>query len=119
MRNKKIRITILLAIVILLLGGLLVIGVFQLAPHVQSAKLCSMINAGSTESAIEYIEKIGYDNIKRSEKYLRRYLINEGIKNDFLYVTGSPMKEVLYKNMIPAKEQEQYERSFKKKIRKG
>jgi UDP-N-acetylglucosamine 2-epimerase (non-hydrolysing) len=29
----------------------------------------------------------------------RRYLINEGIRNDFLYVTGSPMAEVLYKNM--------------------
>lgn len=29
----------------------------------------------------------------------RRYLINEGIKNDFLYVTGSPMTEVLFKNM--------------------
>lgn len=29
----------------------------------------------------------------------RRYLINEGIKNDFLYVTGSPMAEVLYSNM--------------------
>ena len=29
----------------------------------------------------------------------RRYLINEGIKNDFLYVTGSPMAEVLYNNM--------------------
>ena len=29
----------------------------------------------------------------------RRYLINEGIKHDFLYVTGSPMAEVLYKNM--------------------
>ena len=29
----------------------------------------------------------------------RRYLINEGITRDFLYVTGSPMAEVLYKNM--------------------
>lgn len=29
----------------------------------------------------------------------RRYLINEGIKNDFLYVTGSPMAEVLYSNI--------------------
>lgn len=29
----------------------------------------------------------------------RRYLINEGIKNDFLYVTGSPMAEVLYDNL--------------------
>lgn len=27
----------------------------------------------------------------------RRYLINEGIKNDFIYVTGSPMGEVLEK----------------------
>jgi UDP-N-acetylglucosamine 2-epimerase (non-hydrolysing) len=29
----------------------------------------------------------------------RRYLINEGIKNDFLYVTGSPMTEVIEKNI--------------------
>lgn len=28
----------------------------------------------------------------------RRYLINEGIKNDFVYVTGSPMAEVLDTN---------------------
>ncbi|MGW8184828.1 MAG: non-hydrolyzing UDP-N-acetylglucosamine 2-epimerase [Candidatus Moraniibacteriota bacterium] len=28
----------------------------------------------------------------------RRYLINEGIKNDFVYVTGSPMAEVLDAN---------------------
>lgn len=28
----------------------------------------------------------------------RRYLINEGIKNDFLFVTGSPMAEVLEHN---------------------
>jgi UDP-N-acetylglucosamine 2-epimerase (non-hydrolysing) len=30
----------------------------------------------------------------------RRYLINEGIKNDFVYVTGSPMAEVLDANKI-------------------
>lgn len=29
----------------------------------------------------------------------RRYLINEGIKNDFMYVTGSPMAEVLDANI--------------------
>lgn len=29
----------------------------------------------------------------------RRYLVNEGIKNDFLYVTGSPMAEVIAKNI--------------------
>lgn len=28
----------------------------------------------------------------------RRYLINEGIKNDFVYVTGSPMAEVINKH---------------------
>ena len=74
MRNKKIRITILLAIVILLLGGLLVIGVFQLTPHIQSAKLCSMINAGSTESAIEYIEKVADVNEYSAPLWIRRIL---------------------------------------------
>ena len=37
-------------------------------------------------------------NLPYSEN-ARRYLIHEGIKNDFLYVTGSPMAEVLYSNM--------------------
>ena len=63
MRNKKFCIPMLLVVVILLLGGLLVIGVFQLTPHIQSAKLCSMINAGDTESAIEYIEKVAREKL--------------------------------------------------------
>ena len=74
MRNKKIRIPILLAVVLILLSGLLVIGVFQLTPHVQSAKLCSMINAGSTESAIEYIEKVADVNEYSAPLWIRRVL---------------------------------------------
>ena len=74
MRNKKFCIPMLLVVVILLLGGLLVIGVFQLTPHIHSAKLCSMINAGDTESAIEYIEKVADVNEYSSPLWLRRLL---------------------------------------------
>lgn len=74
MRNKKICIPILLAVFVLLLGGLLVIGISQSVPHVQSAKLCSMINAGDTESAIEYIEKVADVNEYSAPLWIRRIL---------------------------------------------
>ena len=74
MRNKKIHIFILLAVIILVLGSLLVMGVFQIAPYVQSAKLCRMINAGSTESAIEYIEKVADVNEYSAPLWIRRIL---------------------------------------------
>lgn len=74
MRNKKICIPILLAVAVLFLSGLFVIGVFQVIEHVQSAKLCSMINAGSTESAIEYIEKVADVNEYSAPLWLRRLL---------------------------------------------
>ena len=44
---------------------------------------------------MDYISDI---NLAYTEN-ARRYLINEGIKNDFLFVTGSPMKEVLINNI--------------------
>lgn len=74
MRNKKICIPILLAVAVLFLSGLFVIGVFQVIEHVQSAKLCSMINAGSTESAVEYIEKVADVNEYSTPLWLRRLL---------------------------------------------
>ena len=74
MRNKKIYIPMLLVFVILLLGVLLLVGIFQLAPHIQSAKLCNMINAGSSECAIEYIEKVADVNEYSAPLWTQRIL---------------------------------------------
>ena len=59
MRKKSIT-PLLVLVVIFSLGVALalVIGFFQISAHIQSSKLCRMINAGNTESAIEYLEKV-------------------------------------------------------------
>ena len=76
MRDKKFYTPLLVLIVILSLGVALAlaIGFFQLSAHIQSAKLCSMINAGSTESAIEYIEKVADVNEYSAPLWIRRIL---------------------------------------------
>lgn len=74
MRNIIIRISILLTVIILLLGCLLALGIFQFTSHAQSAKLCSMIYAGNTESAIEYIEKVADVNEYSAPLWTRRIL---------------------------------------------
>ena len=76
MRIKKSIPTLLVLVVLLSLVVVLVlaIGYSQLSAHIQSAKLCSMINAGSTESAIEYIGKVADVNEYSAPLWTRRIL---------------------------------------------
>lgn len=76
MRDKKSISPLLALVVILSLGAVLAlaIGFFRLSAHIQSAKLCSMINAGSTESAIEYVEKVADVNEYSAPLCIRRIL---------------------------------------------
>ena len=76
MRDKRIRIPLTVFVVILLLGVVLalVIGFIQFSTHIQSAKLCSIINAGNTESAIEYIGKVADVNEYSAPLWMRRIL---------------------------------------------
>lgn len=65
--------------------------------HMEAGNRCFDFNVPE-EINRRVVDHISDVNLAYTEN-ARRYLINEGIKNDFLYVTGSPMKEVLYKNM--------------------
>ena len=65
--------------------------------HMEAGNRCFDFNVPE-EINRRVVDHISDINLAYTEN-ARRYLINEGIKNDFLYVTGSPMKEVLYKNM--------------------
>ena len=71
---RKKAIPVLVAIVLFSIALALLIGLYQLSAHIQSAKLCSMINAGDTESAIEYIEKVADVNEYSAPLWLRRLL---------------------------------------------
>lgn len=65
--------------------------------HMEAGNRCFDFNVPE-EINRRVVDHISDVNLAYTEN-ARRYLINEGIKNDFLYVTGSPMAEVLYKNM--------------------
>lgn len=64
--------------------------------HMEAGNRCFDFNVPE-EINRRIVDHISDVNLAYSEN-ARRYLINEGIKNDFLYVTGSPMKEVVTKN---------------------
>lgn len=65
--------------------------------HMEAGNRCFDFNVPE-EINRRVVDHISDVNMAYTEN-ARRYLINEGIKNDFLYVTGSPMAEVLIKNM--------------------
>lgn len=65
--------------------------------HMEAGNRCFDFNVPE-EINRRVVDHISDINLAYTEN-ARRYLINEGIKNDFLYVTGSPMAEVLYSNM--------------------
>jgi len=65
--------------------------------HMEAGNRCFDFNVPE-EINRRIVDHVSDVNLAYTEN-ARRYLINEGIKNDFLYVTGSPMKEVLYSNM--------------------
>lgn len=65
--------------------------------HMEAGNRCFDFNVPE-EINRRVVDHVSDVNLAYTEN-ARRYLINEGIKNDFLYVTGSPMAEVLYDNM--------------------
>jgi UDP-N-acetylglucosamine 2-epimerase (non-hydrolysing) len=65
--------------------------------HMEAGNRCFDFNVPE-EINRRVVDHISDVNLAYTEN-ARRYLINEGIKNDFLYVTGSPMTEVIVKNM--------------------
>lgn len=65
--------------------------------HMEAGNRCFDFNVPE-EINRRVVDHISDVNLAYTEN-ARRYLINEGVKNDFLYVTGSPMAEVLFKNM--------------------
>jgi len=65
--------------------------------HMEAGNRCFDFNVPE-EINRRVVDHVSDVNLAYTEN-ARRYLINEGIKNDFLYVTGSPMAEVLTKNM--------------------
>lgn len=65
--------------------------------HMEAGNRCFDFNVPE-EINRRIVDHVSDVNLAYTEN-ARRYLINEGIRNDFLYVTGSPMTEVLYKNI--------------------
>lgn len=65
--------------------------------HMEAGNRCFDFNVPE-EINRRVVDHISDVNLAYTEN-ARRYLINEGIKSDFLYVTGSPMAEVIYNNM--------------------
>lgn len=61
--------------------------------HMEAGNRCFDFNVPE-EINRKIIDHISDINLAYTEN-ARRYLINEGMKNDFVYVTGSPMAEVL------------------------
>ncbi len=64
--------------------------------HMQAGNRCFDLNVPE-EINRRIIDHVSDINLPYSEN-ARRYLIDEGMKNNFLYVTGSPMAEVLDKH---------------------
>lgn len=65
--------------------------------HMEAGNRCFDFNVPE-EINRRVVDHLSDVNLAYTEN-ARRYLINEGIKNDFLYVTGSPMSEVIHKNI--------------------
>ena len=65
--------------------------------HMEAGNRCFDFNVPE-EINRRVVDHISDVNLAYTEN-ARRYLINEGIKNDFLYITGSPMNEVLTSNI--------------------
>ena len=65
--------------------------------HMEAGNRCFDFNVPE-EINRRVVDHVSDVNLAYTEN-ARRYLINEGIKNDFLYVTGSPMAEVIRDNM--------------------
>ena len=65
--------------------------------HMEAGNRCFDFNVPE-EINRRIVDHVSDVNLAYTEN-ARRYLINEGIKNDFLYVTGSPMAEVIYDNL--------------------
>jgi UDP-N-acetyl-L-fucosamine synthase len=65
--------------------------------HMEAGNRCFDFNVPE-EINRRVVDHISDVNLAYTEN-ARRYLINEGIKNDFLYVTGSPIAEILDKNI--------------------
>jgi UDP-N-acetylglucosamine 2-epimerase (non-hydrolysing) len=63
--------------------------------HMEAGNRCFDFNVPE-EINRKIIDHVSDINLAYTEN-ARRYLINEGMKNDFVYVTGSPMTEVLDK----------------------
>lgn len=64
--------------------------------HMEAGNRCFDFNVPE-EINRKIIDHVSDINLAYTEN-ARRYLINEGMKNDFVYVTGSPMAEVLNAN---------------------
>jgi len=62
--------------------------------HMEAGNRCFDFNVPE-EINRRIIDHVSDVNLAYTEN-ARRYLINEGMKNDFVYVTGSPMTEVLH-----------------------
>lgn len=65
--------------------------------HMEAGNRCFDFNVPE-EINRRVVDHISDVNLAYTEN-ARRYLINEGVKNDFLYVTGSPMAEVIKANI--------------------
>lgn len=65
--------------------------------HMEAGNRCFDFNVPE-EINRRIVDHISDVNLAYTEN-ARRYLINEGVKNDFLYVTGSPMAEVIKANL--------------------
>lgn len=72
--------------------------------HMEAGNRCFDFNVPE-EINRKIIDHISDINLAYTEN-ARRYLINEGMKNDFVYVTGSPMAEILnhFKDQIEKSE---------------
>jgi UDP-N-acetylglucosamine 2-epimerase (non-hydrolysing) len=82
--------------------------------HMEAGNRCFDLNVPE-EINRKIIDHTSDINLAYSEN-ARRYLISEGMKNDFVYVTGSPMAEVLEKHK---KQIEKSDILNKLKLRKG
>jgi UDP-N-acetylglucosamine 2-epimerase len=76
--------------------------------HMEAGNRCFDFNVPE-EINRRIVDHISDVNLAYTEN-ARRYLINEGVKNDFLYVTGSPMAEVIYEHLNEIKKSQVLEK---------
>jgi UDP-N-acetylglucosamine 2-epimerase (non-hydrolysing) len=82
--------------------------------HMEAGNRCFDMNVPE-EINRKIVDHVSDINLAYTEN-ARRYLINEGFKNDFVFVTGSPMTEILKKNQ---KKIEESDVLHKLKLEKG